>query len=234
MLYNLPMISKLIIHPDLEKREEFAEEFIKELKINKNHPDLMWLGADEKLGIEQARKIKDFLNLKPYQAKGQVIIVISAQNLTADAQNALLKTFEEHEEGVNLVLGAESEEQLLPTLLSRCQVINLQNNSTFTSPPGGPGVEYKYQEDIKKLLESSMEERFKFIEKLKEREDFLQALIFYFRHKFLENSLGGIGTPPLGWMHFLKDLVEAERWNKANVNLRAILEYLMLKIPQVK
>lgn len=218
------MISKLIVHPEIEKIEEYAENFIADLGFNKNHPDLMWLGPDEKLDIEQARKIKDFLNLKPYQAKGQIIIIICGQDLTPGAENALLKTFEEHKEEVNLVLGAESEEQLLPTLLSRCQVINLQTGST-------PGVELKFQKEIDQLLKSSMEERFKFIEKLKEREDFLLALIIYSRHKFLNNSLGANTNPPLGWMQFLKDLVEAERWTKANVNIRAILEYLMLKMP---
>jgi len=47
------------------------------------------------LGIAEARKIKEHLSLKPYSAKGIVIILEDASVMTPEAQNALLKTLEE-------------------------------------------------------------------------------------------------------------------------------------------
>ncbi|MDD2823316.1 MAG: hypothetical protein PHQ59_04540 [Candidatus Daviesbacteria bacterium] len=213
------MIPTLLIHPEPAEREQHTLKIITSLGFHANHPDLMWFGPDEKLGVEQTKKIKNFLKLKPYQAKGQMIVIIAAENLTTDAQNVLLKTLEEHEDQVNLMLGAASEEQLLPTLLSRCQIKSLSINPT-------PEIETKYQKDIDKLLSSATEERFQFIEKIKDREELLPALLIYSRQKLLENPSSEI------WIDFLKALMEAEKWATNNVNLRAILEYLMLKLPE--
>lgn len=215
------MISKLIIHPQSETRENYASEILKKLNFTKSHPDLIWFEEDSKLGIEQARKIKDFLTLKPYQSKGQVVVVISAQNLTPEAQNALLKTFEEQSEGVNLILGAQSEEQLIPTLVSRCEIISLPIQSSGTQSLD------KFKDEITKLMGASAEERFVFIEKLKDKDLFLKALVYYFRNNL--NSKNHRAET----LKFLKDLIQAEKWAGANVNIRAILEYLMLKLPKL-
>lgn len=209
------MIPKLIIHPQIDVREQYVHKHLAEHGFDLTHPDLMYIGPEEKLGMEQAKKIKNFLKLKPYQAKGQTIVLTSADNLTMDAQNALLKTLEEHAEEVTFLLGASAEDQLLSTLVSRCQIINLQIDH-------GPEKENKYQKEIEKLLISTIEQRFQFIEKLKEKDELLPALTAYFRHKL----------PGKKWMNFLKDLVLAEKWAKQNVNIRAILEYLMLKMPK--
>lgn len=207
------MISCLVVHSDISLRQGEIEKILKDLKLSQNHPNTLWFSEEEKLGIEESRKIKEFLSLKPYQGKNQAVVLLVAENLSLDAQNALLKTLEEAGDDVSLILGAGSEEQLLPTIVSRCKVINLQNNPT-------PEVGLKYQEEIEKLLKLSMEERFKFIEKLEDRENFLYALTSYFRQKWNTD--------------FLKNLLEAEKWARQNVNLRAILEYLMLKMPNGK
>ena len=73
---------------------------------------------------------------------------------------------------------------------------------------------------MEKLLTASIEERFEYIEKLKQREEFLYSMTKYF-HKQL----------PL-YNDFSKELLQAEEWAKANVNIRAILEYLMLIMPK--
>lgn len=205
------MISCLVIHSDISVRQSEIEKILKELELSQNHPNTLWFAEEEKLGIGESRKIQEFLSLKPYQGKNQAVVLLAAENLSLDAQNALLKTLEEAGDHVSLILGVSSEDQLLSTIVSRCKTINLQKNPT-------PEVGLKYQADIKKLLESDMEERFKFIEKLEDREKFLYALTVYFRHEWNIN--------------FLKDLLEAEKWAKQNVNIRAILEYLMLKLPK--
>ena len=69
------------------------------------------------------------------------------------------------------------------------------------------------------LLKSNVEQRFEYIEKLKERQEFLHAMVQYF-HKKLPD-----------YKDFAKELLQAEEWAEANVNIRGILEYLMLKMP---
>lgn len=204
------MVPHILIHPDSKKRVEQIEAILAQNTLSLTHPDLLWFGEDVKLGIEEARKIKDFLSLKPYQGKKSGVVVLTAENLTPEAQNALLKTLEESMGETVFILGVSSEEQLLPTIISRCKVINLK------SIPIKDELVQKYQKEIDKLLESSLRERFQFVEKLTNKEEFLFALTAYFRLRW--NS------------DLLEDLIQAQRWASRNVNIRAILEYLMLKI----
>ncbi|MCL5783901.1 MAG: hypothetical protein M1142_00900 [Patescibacteria group bacterium] len=223
------MIPYLLIHPDFSKREEEAKKILTQKNISQGHPNLLWIGED-KLGIKEVKKIREHLNLKPYQGQSQAVVIIKAENLTPDAQNSLLKTLEEPPEQAILVLGAACEDQLLSTITSRCQLI------TLAGPVSTENLEKKYYGKIDQLLKSTSQERFQFVEKLDEKEQFLWTLTSYFRHKLLENSAGGNPVPPPGWtveniQDFLQDLIEAQKWAGQNVNTRAILEYLMLKMP---
>jgi hypothetical protein len=58
------------------------------------------------------------------------IIIYPAQQLTLPAQNALLKTLEEPPLYVQIYLIIKNQDQLLPTILSRCEVKYLPSNST--------------------------------------------------------------------------------------------------------
>jgi hypothetical protein len=214
------MIPYILVHQDPEKRRQEAEKIISQEGFSKNHPDLLWL-EEEKLGIESARKIQQFLSLKPYQGKGQAIVILIGENLTPEAQNALLKTLDEPSLGTVFILGTASDDQLLPTILSRCQIINLQ------SPKGedDPETEKKFFKDIEKLLASDYEQRFQYIEKLEEREEFLKVLTHYFHGRLIKE---GEFKKTKDYLH---DLMEAQKWANQYVNIRAILEYLMLKMP---
>lgn len=72
-------------------------------------------------------KIDEIREVQHLIATGQSVIITHAQNLTEEAQNALLKVLEESDS--NIVLLAENEDQLLPTVVSRCFIINLQGFS---------------------------------------------------------------------------------------------------------
>lgn len=215
----------VLIHPDIDKRREEAKKIISQNGFSNSHPDLLWVGEEEKLGIEQARQIKDFLTLKPYQGSSHAVVLLSADNLTPDAQNTLLKTLEEPLGEITFLLGLSSAEHLLPTVLSRCQVIDLTDSKITTA------LTEKQIGEIERLISSSPEQRFQYIEKLKDREKFLILLTSYFRHQLLQNSAGAKQVPPQGW-NYLSRLIQAERWAKQNVNIRAILEYLMLHLPR--
>jgi DNA polymerase III delta' subunit len=99
------------------------------------HPDLHDLGPEgpgRQVVIggpgSRARGIRDLVSelaLMPVEAGARVAIIRSAERMNDDAQAALLKTLEEPPPGVTLILCADAEEPLLPTIRSRCSRVRL-------------------------------------------------------------------------------------------------------------
>lgn len=75
------------------------------------------------LSIEQVRRMRAKLASRPIRGSRKVGIIDPADRATPDAQNALLKTLEEPPGAATLVLVASNARALLPTILSRCQVL---------------------------------------------------------------------------------------------------------------
>lgn len=89
-----------------------------------NHPDLLLVepeGAAIKIG--QVRKLKEQLAFAPMEARMRVIILEDIHTMRREAANSLLKTLEEPAPGNLLILTADLAGDILPTILSRCQVI---------------------------------------------------------------------------------------------------------------
>jgi len=99
------------------------------------HPDLHRLGPvgpgrQVVLGGPDARYrgVRDLiaeLLLMPVEGGARVTIVESADRMNEDAQSALLKTLEEPPVGVTIILCADAEARLLPTVRSRCFRVRL-------------------------------------------------------------------------------------------------------------
>jgi DNA polymerase-3 subunit delta' len=92
------------------------------------HPDLSIIQAESEGGtlkVDQVREARRTLTLKPYQSKYRVTIFLRFQETNDSAANALLKILEEAPSYVVLVLTADHPEQLLPTIVSRCEVLRL-------------------------------------------------------------------------------------------------------------
>lgn len=206
---------RLLISLDLELRKKVINKILANHQLSKNHPDVLYFDDQEKLGIDQAKKIKAHFALKPYSAKGRALVIEEAGNLTLDAQNGLLKLLEEPPYQAILLLAAKSEHELLPTILSRCEIENLE--SRVKSQEDGK----RFFADIERLRMQSIEERFEYVNKLEEKEQFLIALVYYFRQRLHQD---------LSLVNFTKQLIEVQAWDTQNVNIRAILEYLMLKL----
>lgn len=219
------MIARLIISTLLEKRVEKINKILAEGGYTTNHPDLLYFSDDSKLGIAEARKIKEHFSLKPYSSKGRAVVLEDASALTHEAQNALLKTLEEPPKDAILLLAAPSDAKLLPTILSRCQIVRVQGL-------GDRVQKENYIEDIEKLLKASIEDRFEYIEKLKDREEFLYAMVSYFHHSLTDSTHERRHLAKLN--QFLRELLQAEEWQKQNVNIRGILEHLMLVMPKLE
>ncbi len=78
------------------------------------------------IGIDRIRELQRFLNLTTTEARYKVAIINDFDAATINASNAFLKTLEEPPSRVVLVLTALSADVLLPTIPSRCRVINLR------------------------------------------------------------------------------------------------------------
>lgn len=99
----------------------------------RQHPDLHLLEREDgrtSIRIEQVRQLQYSLSLAPYEADRRVALLPDFHEATYHAWNALLKTLEEPSERVVLLLTAPSTDMLLPTIVSRCEVIPLRQVET--------------------------------------------------------------------------------------------------------
>ena len=87
------------------------------------------IGLENKAGnisVHEAKDIISKLSLKPYESEFKVMIIYLAEKMNAEAANKLLKLLEEPPQGTFFFLVCHKPDKLLPTILSRCQIIRLQ------------------------------------------------------------------------------------------------------------
>jgi DNA polymerase III subunit delta' len=107
-------------------KKTIALEFIS-LLFNQDcakHPDLIFIEPTEsEIQIAQIRELNWKIALKSYSAPFKAAILDQSHLMNIEAQNCFLKTLEEPKGKSVLILIAEYPERLLPTILSRCQII---------------------------------------------------------------------------------------------------------------
>lgn len=90
----------------------------------RTHPDVIWVEPQgRQILVEQVRELQHRLMYKPLEGVRRVAILQNAQELNLQAANALLKVLEEPPGDTVMVLLADSESSLLPTVVSRCQKV---------------------------------------------------------------------------------------------------------------
>lgn len=110
----------------------FLEEWRQFVKDNSYGDLLSWyaqLGIENKqgqIGVDEAENIVKKLTLKSYEGGYKIMIIWMAEKLNTAASNKLLKLIEEPPRKTILLLIAENQEQIIDTILSRCQVIKLK------------------------------------------------------------------------------------------------------------
>jgi len=93
------------------------------------YSDLLVVQAEQEGGtlkVDQIRELQRSLALAPYQGRYKVALLLRFEEAHASAMNALLKTLEEPAPQVVILLTADSPENLLPTIVSRCEVLRLR------------------------------------------------------------------------------------------------------------
>lgn len=93
--------------------------------VRKAHPDVHYLAPEGAQGyvVDQIRDVMADTLLAPIQAKRKVYIIDRVDLLGTAAANAFLKTLEEPPSDVVLILLGRTRESVLPTIVSRCQVV---------------------------------------------------------------------------------------------------------------
>ncbi len=130
--------------------------------ITKSNPDF-WYGKFETFGIGDGRKINELQSRKAFSEKefdkketNKKIFVIKTDFITREAQNSLLKMFEEPTPNTHFFIIMNSSEFLLPTLKSRLMLVK-------------PYSQNSSGEEIKKFtadfVEASLSERLKMVKK---------------------------------------------------------------------
>ena len=91
---------------------------------SENHPDIVLVSPENgAIKIDRIRELCRSLAFPPYESEMRVVIIEDVHTMTPEAANSLLKTLEEPPEKNLLILTAESSRELLPTIVSRCQVV---------------------------------------------------------------------------------------------------------------
>ena len=97
--------------------------------LSNNQPDIVYVSHEKPntIGVEDIRtQINGDIDVKPYSSPRKIYIMNEGEKMTVQAQNALLKTLEEPPEYAVILILTTQVEALLPTILSRCVVLNMK------------------------------------------------------------------------------------------------------------
>ncbi len=123
----------------------FDNESTKRKIESNNHPDLLWIEpsyivqgksisqtkarsesvsmkSPPQIRLNQIKKIIEFLSKKPFESERSIVIIEDIERINESASNALLKTLEDTNTGL-FILITQRPEKLLSTIRSRCQVV---------------------------------------------------------------------------------------------------------------
>lgn len=175
----------------------------------------------ETLGIDESRKIKENHLSKSFKEGNKRIFIIEASGITHEAQNSLLKIFEEPHEDSHFFIIMPNAQVLLPTLRSRLLIIQKTEG----------GEETQAIKDAENFLKLSKKEKIDFVDDLAKRIsdeeanksdaiEFLSALEFVlYKKENLKNVQG------------LKAILKAKDYlNDRSPSMKQLLEFVALSI----
>ena len=102
-----------------------AQDFSSQLLSAGNvlaHPDFKLVTVTADTSVEEIRVVISELGGRPFVGQYKVLIIDGAENLNLASANTLLKTLEEPSPSTVLIL-VSNKKNLLPTVVSRCQVV---------------------------------------------------------------------------------------------------------------
>lgn len=226
------MNSLLITGGTEEERIKRAKELVVNYKISQF--DTYDLQPELSIGIAQIRELERWLNLKPYQSAKKAAIIFQAEKLTIEAQNALLKSLEEPPDKTFIILLSPNTDVLLPTIVSRCQIINL---STKPQVKLTEKEISQYLNILISLFKSDIGEKLKLAQEIsksrEEASDFLDKEITVLESLLKDKALGAKARrypdmPICRYLLIIREFQKTKGLIQANTNMRLALENLFL------
>lgn len=217
------MQSFLIVAKDKNEAASYTEILLKEKGIDSL--DINHQTYEKAMGIEDVRNIQKAILLKPFRGKTKAVIIDTYENITLEAQNALLKILEEPPSNTIIVITAAKRETFLPTIISRCKVIVLQEKEIKLTQDDLS----KFEEALNILLNGSSGDKLKIAQDItKDKGDaalWLEKMSTFARNKLIENY----NNPK--YLNFLKLLQKTYKNIKStNVSQRTALENFFLTL----
>lgn len=189
-----------------------------------NDPDLHLLESPTSVKIEDVRELSRQLSLKPYGKPPKVAIILESDKLTFEAQGALLKILEEPPGETIFILTTQEEQNLLPTIISRCQSLLLPIGNS-------PSLQAEEFEEVmsvaNKIITSNEAERILLVEKITTKDealDFCQKQLIFWRKTLLEQ-------PTKKRTQVIRNIQKAIKYLQANTNPKLTIENLVLSYP---
>lgn len=224
------MTSIIIVSKNKKLREQYILSFCTEKKIDSI--DISFVKQEEgknlsSIGIEQIKKIKTQLYLKPIKSNCKAMVIEDAQLLTVEAQNSMLKILEEPPAQTYIFLSTSSIEELLPTIISRCKVIHFAQKNENIDEEKVP-IKIFFNSLSSYTIANALQDA----EKLsKDKENailWLENCIIFLREK-IEEAVGIDDNQVIVYAAIIKNLQETYKLLKTtNVNLRLAMENCFL------
>ena len=157
--------------------------FEKDLKIKtQGNPDFLYLDYPA-FGVDDGRLVNEMQQKKSFDSERK-IFVISIGNITHEAQNSLLKMFEEPTENTHFFIIVRSANIFLPTVKSRLMIVDVQGRAL-----------YKKGDAVADFLAKNPPQRLALLANIIEEKDkialgvFLDSLLVVLRGKIEENKI---------------------------------------------
>lgn len=207
-----------ILHGDHEsRRTHLFDLFLKEGIKRENNPDI-FVHSTDTMSVEEARMIAERQLRKA--VLGRKIFIIEFSHMTHEAQNALLKVFEEPTPETHFFLITEHGHALLPTLRSRLSEFEVEGETGMVPFIG----------EAKTFLQQTISERFTFLEPYIEEKNKDMAIAFV---DALESVIHDKSSEDLNSVaEFLKDLEQFRSYlHDRSPSVKLILEYIAHMCP---
>lgn len=172
--FSYPVIPKK--SGDKPKSTDYAadwRDFIKQAPYGNVYDWLQFIGAENKQGNITAEECNDIirqLNLKSFESEYKILLMWMPEYL-GNAGNKLLKLIEEPPPNTLFILVAQSEEQILQTILSRTQLVRiplLESNEIEEALVSGASLSPEKAQQVAGIAEGNYHEALQLLQHAEE------------------------------------------------------------------